>query len=467
MTVDEKIKARAQREGSPVPDGFDERMDALMRDLPAQTAPVAPVRKRRASRTAVCIGIAAALVVGAAAAAPTVIQMAQGAIDYFHTGRAGEYTALQTEYEQFNASVGASKTVDGVTLTINNIALDDSYMSIFFTMSSDTPLDQVGTNSEPESWRAGWTAPVFWAKVNGKELDTTGEVQNEAYFVDDYTLKGVHRLTLKETLPEQFDLLLYTSGTSRLNEGDIQFELSVDKSAVAVETRTVEPEQDFTVDYVHTYEDGSTNAIHRTPRIERLSISPLSATITLSEKVSGDDFPWDGFVLRDDKGNFLLRLPAGMTSSTLGRSVNVFEFIGADETTKSVTLIPIKWSYHAHEVKGALDSLPLTDDCKNGVTLETLEVGADKAVATFSVRGAVWEENGQFNLTDADGNALSFNKFAAIESYTDRETGKIIATLYYPDATEEEVSKIAGVSFWQPDDDLELLEDQAVTIDLP
>ena len=48
MTVDEKIKARAQREGSPVPDGFDERMDALMRDLPAQTAPVAPVRKRRA-----------------------------------------------------------------------------------------------------------------------------------------------------------------------------------------------------------------------------------------------------------------------------------------------------------------------------------------------------------------------------------------------------------------------------------
>lgn len=463
MTFDEKLKARAQREGSPMPEGFDERMDALLHDLPEQ---VTPIKKRRPARTAVCIGIAAALVVGAAAATPTVIQMAQGVIDYFHTGRASEYTALQTEYEQFNAAVGASKTVDGVTLTINNIAVDDSYMSIFFTMKSDTPLNQIGTNSEPESWRASWTAPVFWAKVNGKELDTSGMVDNEAYFVDDYTLKGVHRLTLKQTLPEQFDLLLYTSGTSRLNEGDIQFELSVDKSAVAVETRTVEPKQDFTVDYVHTYEDGSTNTVHRTPRIDRLSISPLSSTITLSEKVSGDDFPWDSFVLRDDKGNFLPRLPSGMTGSALGRSVNVFEFIGADETTKSVTLIPMDWSYHMHEVKGALDALPLTDDSTNGYTLESLEVGADKAVATFSIRGAIWEPSGSFQLTDADGNALSFNKFAAIEGYTDRETGKIISTLYYPDATEEEVAQIAGVSFWQPDDDLELLEDQAVTIDL-
>lgn len=353
-----------------------------------------------------------------------------------------------------------------MTLTIDNIAVDDSYMSIFFTMSSQAPLEQVGTDSEPESWRAGWTAPVFWAKVNGKELDTTGMVDHEAYFVDDYTLKGVHRLTLKETLPEQFDLLLYTGGTSRLNESDIQFELSIDKSAVAVETRTVEPEQDFTVDYVHTYEDGSTNAVHRTPRIDRLSISPLSSTITLSEKVSGDDFPWDSFVLRDDKGNFLPRLSAGMTSRTLGRSVNVFEFIGADEATKSVTLIPIDWSYHMHEVKGSLDALPLTDDSTNGYTLESLEVDADKAVATFSIRGAIWESSGSFQLTDANGNALSFNKFSAIESYTDRETGKIISTLYYPDATEDEVAQIAGVSFYQPDDDLELLEDQAVTINL-
>lgn len=464
MTFDEKLKARAEREGAPIPKGFDSRMDALLDTLPAE---VQSVKKRRAPRLAVCIGIAAAMVVCAAAAAPAVLEMARNAIDYFQSDRQSAYTALQTEYEQFNAAVGVSQTVDGVTLTIDNIAVDDSYMSIFYTLSSKTPLEQIGTESEPESWRAEWTAPTFWANVDGEMLDTSGAIDNEAYFVDDYTLKGMHRLALKQALPDQFDLLLYTGDSiSSPSDADFQFALAVDKSAVG--SLTVEPALDFTVDYTGTYEDGSTYSVHRTPRIERVSISPLSSTIMLSEQLSGDDIPFDGFVLRDDQGNYLPRLPAGISVNTLGRSVNMFEFIGANETTKSVTLIPFKWSYYCHMVAGTLDALPLTDECENGLTLESLEVDDGRAVAVFSTRGAISDVSmsGSFSLTDKDGNYLPFTKFAPFDSYVDRETGLIVATLYYPDATEEEVAQIAGVSFAQPDDDLTLLEDQAVTIDL-
>ena len=80
MTFDEKLKARAAREQSPIPEDFDSRMDALLDTLPPQ---VQPARKRRAPRLAVCIGIAAAMVVGAAAAAPAILKMAQGAVNYF------------------------------------------------------------------------------------------------------------------------------------------------------------------------------------------------------------------------------------------------------------------------------------------------------------------------------------------------------------------------------------------------
>ncbi|HIY12961.1 MAG TPA: sigma-70 family RNA polymerase sigma factor [Candidatus Agathobaculum merdipullorum] len=48
----------------------------------------------------------------------------------------------------------------------------------------------------------------------------------------------------------------------------------------------------------------------------------------------------------------------------------------------------------------------------------------------------------------------------------DRENGLCITTIEYPDATPEQIAQITGVSFWQPDDDLTLLEDQAVTINL-
>ena len=464
MTFDEKLKARAAREQSPIPEGFDSRMDALLDTLPPQ---VQPARKRRAPRLAVCIGIAAAMVVGAAAAAPAILKMAQGAVNYFQSGQESVYTPLQTEYERFNAAVGMRQTVDGVTLSIDNIAVDDSYMSIFFTVSSETPLEQVGMESEPESWRAGWTAPVFRAVVNGTELDTIGKSDNEAYFVDDCTLKGIHRLASKDILPDQFDLLLCADGTSRLTEGEVRFEMSIDKSTV--DCLTVEPALDFTVDYTGTYEDGRAYSVHRTPRIERVSISPLSSTLILSEQLSSADvFPFDAFVLRDDKGQYLTSFVSGTATSGYDRSFDVIEFLGADMDTQSVTLIPFQWSFSVHSVAGPLDALPLTDECENGLTLERLEVGDDKAVATFSTRGALWDAStaGNFALTDKDGNALPFNKFAYFDSHVDRETGLIVATLYYPDAAAEDVAKIAGVQFSQPNNDMVLLEEQAVTIDL-
>lgn len=463
MTFDEKLKARAGQEGSPIPEGFDSRMDALLDTLPAE---VQPAKKRRAPRLAVCVGIAAAMVVGAAAAAPAVLEMAQNAIDYFDQNQHSEYANYQGKYEQFNAAVGMSDTNGDQTLTIDNIAVDDSYLMIFSTLKSEKPLELRDGEYATFSARVKWTAPNFFAEINGELLDMSGPVEMEARLVDDCTLTSVQRIALKELLPDQFDLLLFDGGTSDISQSNFQFEMSVDKSSVAVETLTVEPKQDFTVHFTGVNDIGEPYTVNSKPRIERVSISPFGSTITLSEWAEN---PLTNFVLRDDQGNFLPVLNIGSVGgSMISRATNTFEFLGADLDTKSVTLIPYLDEGRAHEVTGSLDKLPLTDGCENGLTLERLEVGDDKAVATFSPRGALWDAStaGSFSLTDKDGNYLPFNKFAYFDSHVDRETGKIIATLYYPDAAAEDVAKIAGVQFSQPNDDMVLLEDQAATIDL-
>ncbi|MGI6180952.1 MAG: DUF4179 domain-containing protein [Agathobaculum sp.] len=458
MKFDDRIKARAAREGSPVPADFDRRMDALLDTLPE---PVQPVKTRRPFRLAVSLGIAAVLVVGAAAGAPAMLRMAKNHVDFF--GVSTEYASQADTFEQYNAAVGVSAERNGQTLTIDNLAADDNYLSVFFTLTSDAPIELVGDAKDPAHWRAQWTAPTFWAEVNGKPLDTTGSIENEAFLVDAHTLRGLHRLPLRTALPDQFDLLLYTGGTNSKRDADFRFPLSVDKSTVS--SRTVEPGLDWPIHYEGTDELGERFTVDRTPRIERVSVSPLSSAITLSEQAP-DGAPWDSFVLRDDKGNFLPRLPAGMSSSGFRRFSNVFEFIGADETTKSITVIPFISDYKAHEVKGALDDLPLTGGSANGLTLETLTVGKEQATATFSLRGAVWSAQAQFTLTDRNGEPVEFSSATYADSYVDRETGVVTATLYYPGATEAELASIAGVSFWQTNDDMVLLEDQAVTIAL-
>lgn len=459
MTFDEKLKARAQREGSPTPEGFDERMDALLRDLPAQ---ITPIKKRRPARTVLCIGIAATLVVGAAAAAPTMLEMARNVIGYFAQNSGSQYAAYQGKYEKYNAAVGMSDTNGDQTLTIDNLAVDDSYMMVFYTLKSETPIELVGTADEPQSWRTSWTAPTFFAQINGEALDTSGTIENEATMPDEYTLTGVHRIVLKKALPDQFDLVLYDGSSSDINDANFQFAMSVDKSAVAVETLTVEPKQDFTVDFSTEY-DGQTYHLHYNPRIERVSISPFGSTITLSEKAED---PMTNFVLRDDKGNYLPVISNGSVGGGIGRATNSFEFLGANLDTQSVTLIPCIGPYRSHEVKGALDSLPLTDSSAGGYTLESLDIDEHRAVATFSFHGPITKSNAQLSLLLADGTTLDRLTDCFIDYTYDRENGLCITTIEYPDATPEQIAQITSVSFWQPDDDLELLEDQAVTINL-
>ena len=459
MTFDEKLKARAAREQSPIPEDFDSRMDALLDTLPPQ---VQPARKRRTPRLAVCIGIAAAMVVGAAAAAPALLKMTQGTIDYFTQNNRSEYAEYQGKYEKYNAAVGMSDTNGDQTLTIDNIAVDDSYMLVFYTLKSKTPIELAGTDDEPQSWRVRWTAPTFFAQVNGKQLDTTGTVENETAMPDEYTLTGVRRIVLKEVLPDQFDLVLYDGGSSDISQSNFQFEMSVDKSTVAVETLTVEPKQDFTVDISAEYQ-GEPIHLHYEPRIERISLSPFGSTITLSEAAVD---PLTSFVLRDDKGNYLPVLYTGSVGgSEISRATNTFEFLGADLDTKSVTLIPYLDDGRSHEVTGSLDSLPLTDGSENGFTLESLEIGEKQAIATFSIRGAVDYSNAQFSLFLADGTPLDTLADCYMDFSYDRENALCITTIEYPDATPEQIAQITDVSFWQPNE-LTLLEDQAVTIDL-
>ena len=458
MTFDEKLKARAGQEGNPIPEGFDSRMDALLDTLPAE---VQPAKKRRAPRLAVCIGIAAAMVVGAAAAAPAVLEMAQNAIDYFDQNQHSEYANYQGKYEQFNAAVGMSDTNGDQTLTIDNIAVDDSYLMIFSTLKSETPLELQEGEQVPLSTRVEWTAPNFSVEINGEALDTSGPIEKEAELIDEYTLTAVQRIILKDTLPDQFDLLLYDSSTSDIRNSNFQFEMSVDKSAVAVETLTVAPKQDFIVDISTEYQ-GEPIHLHYEPRIERVSISPFGSTITLSEAAVD---PLTSFVLRDDKGNYLPVLYTGSVGGGIGRSTNSFEFLGADLDTESVTLIPYLDEGRAHKVTGSLDSLPLTDDSTGGFTLESLDIGEKQATATFSIRGAVDYCNAQFSLLLADGTPLDTLTDCYMDFSYDRENALCITTIEYPDATPEQIAQITDVSFWQPNE-LTLLEDQAVTIDL-
>ena len=125
-----------------------------------------------------------------------------------------------------------------------------------------------------------------------------------------------------------------------------------------------------------------------------------------------------------------------------------------------------------HRVFGSLDALPLTDgSAEDGYTLLTLDIGEEQAVAAFQTGQGLFQYGGyggsgtDFTLLDGDGAELELGDTYLNRTY-DRETGIWTVTISYPDADPAELARAERVWFWQPDDTIRVLEDQAVTIDL-
>ena len=125
---------------------------------PAHPAPARRRRNARRCRTALRTLAAAAAAVCActvtvAAVGPALLKMFSGRIGFFDAAPAataetadpldaprGSYGGAQTRLEAYNAAVGQSVENGGVTMTLDNIAMDVSGMDAFFTVEGNEAI---------------------------------------------------------------------------------------------------------------------------------------------------------------------------------------------------------------------------------------------------------------------------------------------------------------------------------------
>ena len=111
------------------------------------------------------IAAAAAAVIGTVsvfAATPTGQEAIRNIISYFQNDKASEITSL-ADLEKYNEAIGASDSKHGFTLTLDNVAADDNFVHVFYTIKSETPFVNDVKDTEI-------TGPMIWADIviNGK-----------------------------------------------------------------------------------------------------------------------------------------------------------------------------------------------------------------------------------------------------------------------------------------------------------
>ncbi len=333
--------------------------------------------KRRALKTTL---IAAAITVIASAVAFAASPAGQEAISsimaYFQNEQSKEITSLE-ELAKFNEEIGASVTKDGITLTLDNVAADDNFVHVFYTITSDTPFYEGDDQYSNEVWdKLLWTECVINGNVAGFGNNNSGD----GYFADEHTYKAMRKYNIStETIPDNFKVELFGETNSSFKTAlpdESPFNLIWSDRA-----SEITDEQKATVWYVCADVDKSAAEVETASRdigitldsgiiIDKAVFSPFGNQVIVRTEASGnldeDSTNYlfravDDFALFDENGTCLDMLNAGASMAADGSSLNSFEFLKADANTKKLTIVPTHYVEPESDKRAAKTTVKLAD----------------------------------------------------------------------------------------------------------
>lgn len=448
------LKQKARKDSCHMPEDLDKNIESILRNLPENRRHKRPMFKA-ALIAAIVTAISATTVL--ANNNPTVKSMISGIVSYFENTKETRYDADKLSFEKFNKLVGISTEDKGIKFTVDNIATDDKFINIFYTIESQDSIGLFANDEEAKLFEAFLSTPFLNLKINGKEANWGNNNDTDAYFQGDKVLKVMRRFNVSQIdLPEEFTLEISTDEIFR-TEGKWEVAINIDKSDIAVETKTVEPNIKKTID-IGDYKHNIT--------IDKVSISPFGSQIVITERTWNDRL-FHIFAIFDDKGNNLDVLNTDMTGGGFGKSKNSFEFIKGNKDVKYISLVPIKFeeSGKAIEEKADIGKLPIVFKTNNTGSRVVDNIEFDKNVIRIKYHNEgvqLWDP--AFLFYDENENELDLGTCGSSTS-VDRETGEFTKILTFANENVD-FSKIAKIGTFTGIQHIELLEDQAIKIDL-
>lgn len=316
----------------------------------------------RTVRRGVLVAVAAVLTVllcGSAFAASRLLQMQSGDAAFFQNGEnLSVYDSLQEGVSSLNADVGQTVTVDGVSITLDNVSCDRSIVNLFFTLEKEGGFDLDSVSNYEGSQENEWTrlqrlAPRFsYTLVSNGEAVGTGSANVLDAYREDGKIKCMQRIVPEATLPDQVDVEL--NGVSfllsdQLDGGQVESAFTFD---VGMDLSTVEqPRELGSHDLVFPTSEGD-----KTVGMQRFTASDLGTVMVVrndnvwaGEPLSaGSTYgPADGVLspsmlkVTDDQGNVLTPVGAGDGSGMNPDEAQIIEFANLSSQATSVTFTPM------------------------------------------------------------------------------------------------------------------------------
>ena len=468
-----------------------------------------PVRgRRRAVRTLLVAAAVVCLGTVTVAAAPAVLRMLQGEIPFFAVtptaspetadplkAPRGSYDSARAQLEAYNAPVGQSVTHDGVTMTLDTIAMDVSGMDAFFTIDGGEAIQgAIGQDGYTPDWDKLQALFKMWrTTVNGDD-NALNQVQTD-YYLNEAGQLQIWSHYLFKTPPQGEEIRVEIHAECNIGPeadslyGDWQpfeFAVSLDGASVRAGGCTVQP---------GTYDMGRggtidpetaglnwpelADRITGPTRVERplyiryLAFGPLGGSLTtdqggieyLDGVIRAEGLSGEELALADDTGKTIY------ASSNHQQNLESLNLTAPDPAATALTLTPVVLDMDHYDLQTRTVTM---DQMRSGVQIPLSPLGGytvrnfaieDHAITYEMVPYGVWaggdanlipDDEGVIDLVESeatvlggeqDGETVTIYHSGLFSRTVDGTTGVITVRHDYYAATREQIESIPGFRY--------------------
>lgn len=364
--------------------------------------------------------IITALATSVFAMTPTGQETIGNIISYFKNEQVSEITSYEALAE-YNEEIGTSDSVRGYTLTLDNVAADDNFIHVFYTIKSEQPfVEDINATSI--------TGPMVWADVavDGKLMGYNSNHSDfDGYFEDIYTMKLVKKLNVAtEEIPDKFKLEILAA--DNLSKSDWEVDLSRLYHYEGGEAPTVDltDEEKAKILYVSADIDKSKIKVQSVTKeinvllwneqtvAEKVILSPFANQLVIratnGEQDDGVAETSSGFALFDENGVCLDVLNTDLTGTRNGVSRNAYEFLKADINTKQIKFVPVLCEPIFSEEQPIIQKIgayPMTFETSDYGKIVVTDIRiSDGVIEIDYYKDGYYSFDPEFDILDANGN---------------------------------------------------------------
>lgn len=282
-------------------------------------------------------------------------------------GEVMESIGSNGEYGEYAQIINRSVKNKGITITLKEVAVDNSVLQLAYTLESDVNIKEVNSNTKGNI--NGLKTEYY---IDGKFLNAGSS--RYLNFIDDYSCNVVETINIAEnSLPDKFYLTATVAGAVKQN-AHAKFNLIVSKDKMLKEIKEYSPEKVIPI--------GDAKL-----RIDKISLSPITTKLNYSS-----DLPVAvSSILLDDKGRIHQMIGgSGYAEGSGMRGDMIYNTISDD--VKKLTVIPYvaKGDYFMsidyQEVKGQYPIM-LNQNRLGKLIINKVEFKEDKIIINYTAEG--------------------------------------------------------------------------------